>query len=364
MRSTARSTIAALLLALVGEARAEEPSPEMLLQHLPRVRLAVKLEFTTGRGAELCPSSKAVAGRTLLRMQYDPFEESLVAYHAGVLRIHVTGSANGLTGTYAYVDESGKTLASDSVTERGTDELACYWLIDMLAVGIAADLLMREMDLATKLERTARPKVEPACDAVLPCPESPFAVWPREWPLPPLRAPVPDPPKPAEKAPFALRFGASVWPELVAAGWGSLGFSAEVGARYRFVSLGAEVHGDPPLGSATYPNVGAVSFARLSGALLLCGHFGWFAGCAVGDAGRFLFPAPVRDLPASSFYGALGARVGLEFPIVPSRFFLRTALDLRAPLAHTKYIAGPWTIFEAAGPGAGLGLGLLVELPR
>jgi len=50
----------------------------------------------------------------------------------------------------------------------------------------------------------------------------------------------------------------SVWPELVATGWGSFGVSAEVGARYRFVSFGVEAHGNPPVGSVTFLDVGPV----------------------------------------------------------------------------------------------------------
>src|SRR4051812_45415751 len=114
--------------------------------------------------------------------------------------------------------------------------------------------------------------------AAAPCPpESPYSVWPPE---PPLSGPAPDPPKPPERWPVAVRIGAAVWPELIARGTGSLGISAEIGARYRFVSLGVEAHGDPSLGSASYPN-GKVSFARISGAFLLCAHYGWFAGCGV-----------------------------------------------------------------------------------
>jgi hypothetical protein len=161
-----------------------------------------------------------------------------------------------------------------------------------------------------------------------------------------------------------VRLGVSVWPELVATGWGSFGVSAEVGARYRFVSLGVEAHGNPPVGSVTYLDVGAVSFARLSGALLLCGHFRWFAGCGVADVGGFLFPNHISVLPASAVYAAAGARAKLEFPVVPQRLFLSAALDLRAPIHPASYPTAHGNVFESAGPGAGFGLGLLAEFPR
>jgi hypothetical protein len=150
---------------------------------------------------------------------------------------------------------------------------------------------------------------------------------------------------------------------MVASGWGSVGLSAEVGVRYRAFSAGVELHGDPPLGSVPVPNLGTVSFARVSGALLACAHFGWFAGCGVGDVGRFLFTERAGVLPASGLYSAVGVRAVLEFPVVPPRFFLRTAVDLRAPIHPVSYSSMNNIFFEAAGLGVGLGLGLLVELP-
>jgi hypothetical protein len=59
----------------------------------------------------------------------------------------------------------------------------------------------------------------------------------------------------------------------------------------------------------------------------------------------------------------VGARAGLEFPIAPPQVFLRVGLDLRAPIHPASYVAGDATVFQAAGPSVGLGLGLLTELP-
>src|SRR5262249_40795573 len=140
------------------------------------------------------------------------------------------------------------------------------------------------------------------------------------------------------------------------------GLSTEVGARYRAFSASAEVHGDPPLGAVTYPGGAAVNFARVSGALLVCAHVGWFAGCGVGDVGQFLFPHRAPVLPPSAFYGAVGVRAGLEFPVAPPRFFVRAAVDLRAPIHPVNYMFGNTAVFQAAGPGIGLGLGFLAEL--
>ena len=105
-----------------------------------------------------------------------------------------------------------------------------------------------------------------------------------------------------------------------------------------------------------------MSFGRLSGAFLLCGHFGWFAGCGIGDAGRFFFPDRAGLLPASVFYGAVGARTRLEFPVAPPRLFLSTSVDVRAPIHPASYLFKGNSVFDAAGPSVGLGVGALFEL--
>jgi hypothetical protein len=239
---------------------------------------------------------------------------------------------------------------------------SCDVLVQYLAINLAAELLPLSMELAEQAAAKTRPpppqqEAVPACAPSL---DSRFSTWPEQ--LPALEKPSQAPPEPAERRAVAVRLGAAVWPELIVSGWGSLGVSAEVGARYRFVSLGVEAHGDPPIGSQSYPQVGTVSFARVSGALVLCGHLSWFVGCAVGDVGRFVFPNHIHELPASTFYGAVGVRAGLELPVVPPRLFLRVGVDLRAPIPPVRKAAGGVDVFASAGPGVGLGLGALFEL--
>ncbi len=63
----------------------------------------------------------------------------------------------------------------------------------------------------------------------------------------------------------------------------------------------------------------------------------------------------------------------LEFPIPHDardddgdrrpRFFLRGIVDLRAPIQPASFTHGDAIIFRAAGPGIGIGIGLLAELP-
>jgi hypothetical protein len=180
--------------------------------------------------------------------------------------------------------------------------------------------------------------------------------------MPPLEKPKLHPPERPERWPLAVRVGAAVWPEMISTGLGSLGLSANVGVRYRWFSADAELHGDPSLGSVTTNYVGEVSVARLSGALLLCAHIGWFAACGIGDVGRFFFPKHPQALPASAFYGAAGVEAVLEAPVAPPRLFVSTALDLRAPIHPTNFTRHGVPVFEAAGLSGGLRLGVLFEL--
>jgi hypothetical protein len=239
----------------------------------------------------------------------------------------------------------------------------CHDVLTDLATSLQSSFVLLEIDYGAKLAPKKPAPASEQAPAPAPCPESRVSVWPDELPMEALPKPKLSPPPPPERWPIAIRAGAAVWPELVASGWGSLGFSADVGVRYRAFSAGVEMHGDPPLGSAPFPDGMTLSFARLSGAVLLCAHWGWFSGCGVGDAGRFLFPNHTQKLPASTFYGAAGVRAGLEFPVGSPRLFLRAALDLRAPIHPASYTVGTTVRFQAAGPGAGLGLGMLVELP-
>jgi hypothetical protein len=288
----------------------------------------------------------------------------------GEITVKLSGTGRSMTGiaTWVGVDEEGRPFLPYTRTIAGTDRYACTELLSNIAVWIHVQFPYPDFaPLPVCAAPTATGTPLPPASAPRPplpaCPESPYSVWPTEWPMPPLPKPVPDPPKPLEAWPIAVRLGVAVWPELVAAGWGSFGFSAEAGARYRAVSLSVEAHGDPSLGSVPFPSVGAVSFARVSGALLLCAHYGWFAGCGVGDVGRFIFPNHALALPASTLYGAVGARAKLEFPVASPWLFLSTALDVRAPVEPAHYTFMGNSVFASAGPGLGLGIGLVMELP-
>jgi hypothetical protein len=282
----------------------------------------------------------------------------------GHLTVKVDQTSNSTRLTAIWLDENGEPKHKPwTFTRDGTDRYACTQVLRTLATVLAAEFPLPKFE---PLPVCPAPLASGPAERTAVCPEYRYAEWPPEGPMSPLK-PRPDPPKPLERWPSALRFGIAVWPELIATGWSSLGLSAEAGARFRAVSLNFEVHGDPSLGSKSYPFLGAVSFARVSGALVLCAHVSLFAGCGVADAGRFLFPDHSGPIPASYFYGAAGVRMKLEVPIAPPRLFFSTALDVRAPIRQAHFTTGMTsnitTVFDSAVPEVGLAGGLLLELP-
>jgi hypothetical protein len=274
------------------------------------------------------------------------------------LEVTIARRAGKLGVAMRLLDETGAVVWEVNRFHASGD---CPSLVS--ALGLSAAIRLKKWPPAKPAPVTCEPAKPPPCPEPKPCPERPASkhdTWSGEALLTP-RKPEPAPTKPLERWPYAVRLGVTVGPELVAEGWASFGLAAEVGARFRAFSAGVEVHGDPSLGSVPIPH-GSVSFARVSGALLLCGHVGLFTGCGVADMGRLIFPDHVQTLPASTFYGAVGVRAGLELPVLP-RLFFRALMDVRAPIHPAGY--GPMgpSIFQVAGTGVGLGLSLLWELP-
>ena len=196
------------------------------------------------------------------------------------------------------------------------------------------------------------PQPEPADHARPSDPAAP-CVQPQEWTT-----------RPPERAPLSFLVGAAIWPEWIAKDEGWFGLSVDAGLHYRAFSARIEVHGDPPLGARQVYGIGSVSSARFVGTLVLCGHFSPFVTCFKSDAGAVLFPHPAMLVPASAPYGAIGGRVGVEYPLAPPWFFIRTVLDLSIPIRPVSVpsMMGGDPVFAVASPNFGLGIGVLWEL--
>jgi hypothetical protein len=108
---------------------------------------------------------------------------------------------------------------------------------------------------------------------------------------------------------------------------------------------------------------GSLRFARIAGALLVCGHIDPLVACLKGQAGGMLFPGSAPPLPAQ-LYIAAGIRLGLEFPITPSRFILRVDGELLPTIDAASITQLQQTVFQVAGLNAGLGLTALFALGK
>jgi hypothetical protein len=332
----------------------------------PVVNVYADLDYVRERGATGCPEVQRLRDAIMAHEGYDLFKPNSGVY-VGRVRVVLSRVSGGFAGAYTWTDTEG-------VDHQGRFvQFSCKEAVDFVATALYIEFSSLETELGERYAKTTPPPYCPATPpqtAALesktppPCPDSRFSVWPTEWPIPPLEKPKPDPPKPLESWPIALRFNAALWPELIVSGQGSIGVSGGIGVRYHAISLDVEVHGDPDLGSQP-SEFGNVSFWRISGDLLLCGHVGWFAGCGLGQAGRFIFPERIAPMPASAFYGALGVRTEVDFPLAPPRLFLSAAFDVLAPIHPANYLetGTTTTVFETAGPSVGFGLGLRAELP-
>jgi hypothetical protein len=136
-----------------------------------------------------------------------------------------------------------------------------------------------------------------------------------------------------------------------------------VGLQYRWFSVAAEGRFDPPAG-ATVATGATVTSARYAGALLPCGHIGWFAGCAVAQIGQIggsvAAAASVTPDHQAGLYYAMGIRLGAEIPVVSSRLYVRFAADLLGarPAAFRLDGMPQWTTATFVG---GLGAGLVAK---
>ncbi len=156
---------------------------------------------------------------------------------------------------------------------------------------------------------------------------------------------------------LSLLFGASLWGEQYGAGLGALGFGVDAGLRYGWGSLQIEAKGDPPFGSTPGAD-GNLSVARVAGALVACGHYEWLAACFLGETGEVMFPVAPGPL-APRGYGALGIRLGVEFPVVASKLFLPLQFQLlKTTTADVVDVEGT-TAYQNAGTQIGLSLGVL-----
>jgi len=262
------------------------------------------------------------------------------------LVLTVARRAPGYEGSAELHDPNGDIAWTRSFTAKPT----CYALLDRLATATAL-----RID-----PPGAPPPPSPRCLSS-PAPAPPP---PPEPPTPPLFVEPATPPEP--KTPLSFRFGTGLWADLISSDRGSVGLTLDAGVRYGWFSVAVEGRGDPPIGSTVHGNGlngGSVSFARATGALVVCGHYDVLVGCVKGQAGRILFPGTFPPEPAA-LYAAAGIRVGVEYPVVPQRISVRLDGEVLAPIDPAFIEHQKQTVFQVDGWNAGIGIGALFALSR
>ena len=137
--------------------------------------------------------------------------------------------------------------------------------------------------------------------------------------------------------------------------------SLDPGFRVAWFSLDLEGRWDPPAASTI--DGAEVTTSRLVGALVPCGHVGYFAGCLLAEVGSIsgtLTGPRIHGDPHSALYAAPGIRLSAEVPIAP-HLTLRPAIDLLLALQQPVFRVagvGRWAVPAVA---AGFGLGLFAS---
>lgn len=211
----------------------------------------------------------------------------------------------------------------------------CRELVDSLAVAIAIGI----DPLSLSRVPQALPTLPAAPASTTPAP-TPAAAPPSARESPPSRE---EPAAVRSADPVHLRAGFGPVVSFGAAPSTNLGIRAQIGARWRAVSLGIEgraislgIEGraDFPVSQAAVDG-GRVSASLLVGSFVPCVHNGVILGCLLGTFGamRASGESVTSPLHEDKFYAAAGGRVGVEIPI-GSFLAIQLHGDIRAPLTQ------------------------------
>ena len=319
--------LAALLRAAPALA-ASPPSPALAPPPPPR---AVRLEYERGPGAQRCPGEQAFRDAIGAKVARDLF--AAVPPPSVRLVVSLRRRGAGYEGTAELRDAAGAvTWSMLFPPPPHRPSSTCSNLILALAFGVS--LVVEPVEL---------PTADP--------------------PLPPVvEPPVVTPPFAKPEAPtWLFRIGVSPWVDFGAAPRHAFGLSLGLGFRVGWFSLDLEGHWNPP--AASILSGAEVETSRFVGALLPCGHVGYFAGCLLAEVGPSwgtVTGAEIQGGTQSALYVAIGGRLLAEFKIAP-HLALRPAVDLRVALQRPALGVAGVPRWEVPTVGAGVGLGLLAS---
>jgi len=302
-------------------------------------RVVMRLEYTPAAG---CPDDQVLRATISAQVrQWDPFAPN------APWRLVVGFSRRGsvYVGAAELRDVTGAVPWTRALAPRGR----CLDLIEDLAVTLALHL---------------NPPAPPA--SAMPASAVPGA--PTSWS--PAPAPASAPPSRSTRA--TLRLGLGTWMDLATAPRPAFGVSADLGVRVAWFSLAGELRWGPPAGASAMDGID-ITTSLLTGALVPCGHVGWFAGCLIGELGQFRGSATTTKVTPDHrtvLYGRAGARLSVEIPAVADRLFVRLSANLLgAPVPPKIWLAysgkapqkAPQIEWESPGFTGGLGAGLVAS---
>jgi hypothetical protein len=303
----------------------DDPRPDMR----SRSRIVTRLLYVRAPGAEACPDEKGFRDAVSLQVRrWDPFAPN----GPWRLVVHVSRSGNGYVGSAELYDELGVVQLKRPYPFTSS----CQDLVGDLARAIGLKL---------------DPPAPPLLQSQLPAPPGQA-----EPPRPPELPPAPAPTKP-----LGLRVGLGTWMDLATAPRPAFGVSLDVGVRVAWFSIAAEARFDPPAGATVGDGVD-VSTTRVLGALVPCGHYGWFAGCLLGELGRIRGNIGVTGVTPDSravLYGAAGARLKVEIPVA-RHLLVSVSVDLTGSRSALLRLDGQRQ-WETAAFTGGLGAGLIAS---
>jgi hypothetical protein len=283
----------------------------------------------------MCPDATAIQVGVAARLGYDPFDEK-----AGKdLRVTIRQAAHGLEARIEMDDLDGKLIAERRLVSRRND---CKELASSveLAISIAIDPPGRSPEARGAVGAPPQRETSDAAMPLLPV-ESTRAQGPRSR---------------------TGNVAAGVVGGIRSAPSTSLGISLGAGLRGEVLSLGIEARADLPSSMAL--RVGSVSTSLFTGSWVPCLHSNNLAVCALATAGVLHASGDglVAAKAANFFYGAVGARVALTYPVTP-RWSLALRGDAILPLTETTLTVDGSPAWSSSTLAFALGLGAVAKIP-
>lgn len=377
MRSALLALLAVVLLT-ASPVRAQEgtppakPSSPRARQPPPRTPIAARLDYSLGPGAGNCPDEAYLRQEVARRMGRDLLAPDAVGVPIGRVRVVLARSAQGLTGTYDFFDTSDARQWTRTYSEPSTVRQACRDINQGIAVELASEFTIMEIELARAPAPTREPPPPPE-PAPATAPTPPPAAQPEPAPLP-VPAAVPRSPRMRVEVGAGGRAAFNLAPAAAVGVFGHLGLQVfAFGRSDAWISAAIEGSADAPSTGHVERGVG-IKANLLAGSALTCGHWDLFSGrtvvpslfgCMLGTVGilHAAHEGPATGGASStSTYAGVGPRVGIEARVAPF-----VALRIHGTVLGTVHAAsaassGGRLIWETPAGSADVGIGVIFLL--